>query len=105
MEEKLEELKRRLGEIVDLRTCVELLFWDQTVMMPPGGAAVRAEQLTTLDRIAHERFVDDEIGALLEELRPYEESLPTTRTTRASSASPAATGRRRRRCRPSSPPR
>jgi carboxypeptidase Taq len=76
VEEKLAELRRRLGEIVDLRTCVELLFWDQTVMMPPGGAAIRAEQLTTLDRIAHERFVDDEIGQLLDELRPYEESLP-----------------------------
>ena len=26
-------------------------------------------------RIAHEKFVDDEIGALLERLRPHEESL------------------------------
>jgi carboxypeptidase Taq len=76
VEEKLAELRRRLGEIADLQTCVELLFWDQTVMMPPGGAPVRAHQLTTLDRIAHEKFVDDEIGRMLDELRPYEESLP-----------------------------
>jgi carboxypeptidase Taq len=74
VDEKLAELRTRLAEIHDLQKAVELLFWDQTVMMPPGGAAVRAEQLTTLNRIAHERFVDDEVGRLLEELRPYEES-------------------------------
>jgi carboxypeptidase Taq len=74
--EELEELKTRLAEIHDLQKAVELLFWDQTVMMPPGGAAVRAEQLTTLERIAHAKFVDDDIGRLLEELRPLEESEP-----------------------------
>jgi carboxypeptidase Taq len=76
VEERFAELRRRLGEITDLRTTFELLFWDQTVMMPPAGGAVRAEQLTTLERLSHDLFVSDEIGALLEELRPYEESLP-----------------------------
>jgi carboxypeptidase Taq len=71
----LEELRGRLGEITDLRTVIELMFWDQTVMMPPAGAAVRAEQLTTLERLSHDLFVSDEIGGLLDELRPYEESL------------------------------
>jgi carboxypeptidase Taq len=52
-----------------------MLFWDQTVMMPPGGGAVRGQQLATLDRIQHERFVSDEIGALLDELGDYERSL------------------------------
>jgi carboxypeptidase Taq len=75
VEERYAELRRRLGEIEDLRQTFELLFWDQTVMMPPGGAAVRAEQLTTLERVSHERFVSDEIGSLLEELRPYEDGL------------------------------
>ena len=75
MEERYAELRRRLGEIEDLRQTSELLFWDQTVMMPPGGASVRAEQLATLERLSHELFVRDELGSLLEELRPYEESL------------------------------
>ena len=44
-------------------------------MMPPGGAKTRAEQLATLGRIAHELFIDDDIGRLLDELRPYEEGL------------------------------
>ena len=31
--------------------------------MPPGGHPARAEALATLGRIAHEKFVDDEIGS------------------------------------------
>ncbi len=44
--------------------------------MPPGGAPARARQLATLGRLAHEKFTDPAIGQLLEDLRPYEESLP-----------------------------
>ena len=44
-------------------------------MMPPGGAATRAEGLATLHRLAHELFVRDEIGELLERLRPEEADL------------------------------
>ena len=43
--------------------------------MPPRGGEVRAHHLGTIGKLAHERFVSDEIGTLLEELRPYEESL------------------------------
>ena len=43
--------------------------------MPAGGHAARAESMATLGRIAHERFVDEEVGRLLERLRPLEESL------------------------------
>ncbi len=71
----LAELKLRLAEIHDLRCAQEVLFWDQTVMMPPGGGPVRGAQLTTIDRIAHERFVSPEIGRLLDGLASYEESL------------------------------
>ena len=39
MEERFDELKTRLAEIHDLRRALELLFWDQTVMMPPGRRA------------------------------------------------------------------
>ena len=75
MEQRFEELKTRLAEIHDLRRAQEVLFWDQTVMMPPGGSAVRGHQVTTIDKIAHEKFVSDGVGNLLEELRGYEESL------------------------------
>jgi carboxypeptidase Taq len=76
MEHRLRELRERLNEVSDLGRAARLLGWDQQVMMPRGGAAARAEQLATVGRIAHERFVSPDIGRLLEQLRAYEESLP-----------------------------
>ena len=76
MEEKFLLFKAKLSEIADLNKVAGVLGWDQQVMMPPKGAAARAEQMATIGRIAHENFTSDEMGTLLEELRPYEESLP-----------------------------
>ena len=76
MEPKFIELKTRLTEIHDLNKINQVLSWDQQTLMPPGGAAVRAEQRATLSRLAHEKFTSDEMGRLLDDLRPYEESLP-----------------------------
>ena len=66
------QLAERLAEISDLELAGHILLWDQEVVMPPRGSSIRAEQLATLERIAHERFISDEIGRLLESLRPYE---------------------------------
>jgi carboxypeptidase Taq len=74
MKDRYEELTTKLAEIHDVHMARSILSWDQHTKMPPKGGEVRAEQLGTLDRIAHELFIDDDIGALLEELRPYEES-------------------------------
>ena len=71
-----DELRRRLAEVYDLEKTRELLYWDQVVMMPPRGAAVRAELRSTLGRLSHERLVDDEIGRLLDDLGSLSESLP-----------------------------
>jgi len=76
MLDKLGELKTRLLEVDDLNSSASLLSWDQTTYMPPGGAEARARQLSTLARLAHEKFTDATIGKLLDDLRPYEESLP-----------------------------
>jgi carboxypeptidase Taq len=70
-----EDLKLKLGEVADLQRTVLLLEWDQQVLMPGGAGALRSEELATLERLTHERFASDEIGRLLDELRPYEESL------------------------------
>ena len=75
METALASLKERIGEIHDLDRASSLLGWDQQVKMPPGGAGVRAEQLATLERLAHEALTSDEIGRLLDELAPHEDSL------------------------------
>jgi carboxypeptidase Taq len=44
-----------------------ILGLDQQVNMPPGGALARSEQLATLSKFAHDLFVTDEIGKLIEE--------------------------------------
>jgi carboxypeptidase Taq len=76
MEKKLEELKVRLLEIDDLNSASGVLNWDQSTYMPPAGAASRGRQMATLGRLAHEKMIDPAIGKLLDDLRPYEESLP-----------------------------
>ncbi len=76
MNQHLQELKTRLLEVNDLNSANALLSWDQTTYMPPGGAAARGRQMATLARLAHEKFTDPAFGKLLDELRPYEESLP-----------------------------
>jgi carboxypeptidase Taq len=76
MEQKLENLKTRLLEIDDIRSAAAVLMWDQSTYMPAGGAAARARQNATLGRLAHERFIDPALGRLLDDLQPYEESLP-----------------------------
>jgi carboxypeptidase Taq len=76
MEKKLEELRTRLIEIDDLKSASEVLYWDQTTYMPPGGAAARARQVATLEQLAHEKFTDPALGKLLDALRPLQESLP-----------------------------
>ncbi|HLF27838.1 MAG TPA: carboxypeptidase M32 [Anaerolineae bacterium] len=76
MESKLQELKTRLLEINDFNMANAVLSWDQATYMPTGGAPARARQMATLGRIAHEKFIDPAIGQLLDDLRPYAESLP-----------------------------
>ncbi|HEX7593816.1 MAG TPA: carboxypeptidase M32, partial [Anaerolineae bacterium] len=66
--EKLEELKQRLGQVEDLHHASAVLGWDQQTYMPPRGAAARAQQLATLDKLAHESFTTDVIGDLLSDL-------------------------------------
>ena len=72
----LQDLKIRLAEISDLARAAGVLGWDQRVTMPPRGAEARAEQLASLGRLIHERFVDDEIGRLLDAAEPLVESQP-----------------------------
>jgi len=73
--DNFQELRRKIAEVSDLAHASSILGWDQQVMMPPRGAAGRAEQMATVGRIAHLKFTDPEIGRLLDELAPTFESL------------------------------
>jgi carboxypeptidase Taq len=75
MEKKLQALKARLIEISDLNNAAAVLGWDQATYMPPGGAEARGRQMATLAKLSQEKFIDPAIGKLLDDLRPYEESL------------------------------
>src|SRR4051794_4360213 len=72
-QERFDELRHRLAEVSDLGKTMALLSWDQQVMMPPRGAELRAEQLATIGRIAHEKFTAPEVGRLLDELGGWAE--------------------------------
>jgi carboxypeptidase Taq len=75
MADALERLKERLAQVMDLNKVARLLSWDQQTMMPPAGTGHRADQFSTLQRLSHELFTDPEVGRLLDELRPLEDSL------------------------------
>ncbi|MGH3066197.1 MAG: carboxypeptidase M32 [Gaiellaceae bacterium] len=76
MEQALAELKDRLAKLTDLRRAENVLLWDMTVFMPPGGSSTRAAQLATLQEIIHEHEIDERLGQLLAELEPHAASLP-----------------------------
>jgi carboxypeptidase Taq len=69
----MDELMGRLAEITDLERTAMLLAWDQEVCMPPGAAAEHGELRATVGRLAHERFVDDRVGELLDAAEPRDD--------------------------------
>lgn len=64
--EAITALRAHLATIVDLRNSAAVLGWDQETYMPVRGAAARAEQLGTLTRLAHDRFVSPTTAKLLD---------------------------------------
>jgi carboxypeptidase Taq len=61
----LKPLTSRLLEIQHLSSAASLLSWDQETYMPPGGGQARADQLSTLHQLAHDKLVSPELEALL----------------------------------------
>ncbi|MGZ8692643.1 MAG: carboxypeptidase M32 [Gaiellaceae bacterium] len=64
----LARLKAVLAEIADIYHAEQILEWDSRVAMPHAGAKARADVSSTLARLAHGRFVSDEVGNLLSDL-------------------------------------
>jgi carboxypeptidase Taq len=72
----MERLRELLAEVFDLQHAAAVLNWDQDTYMPAGGVRYRADQMATLRRVAHERFVTDEVGELLEKAEADTADLP-----------------------------
>lgn len=62
----LENLINRLREIQRINSAASVLSWDQETHMPAGGGSARAEQIATLQGIAHRQLVSDETERLLD---------------------------------------
>ena len=76
MTEIVTELRQHLAELTDLRQTLQLLQWDQQTMMPPRGAEPRADEVGTVQRIFHERFVSAQTGRLLDDAEDECSDLP-----------------------------
>lgn len=59
-------LLARVHEIHDLEKATALLSWDRQVIMPEAGDEERVKQISTLRRMAHTMFIDDEFGEQIE---------------------------------------
>jgi carboxypeptidase Taq len=66
MTDRLDDLRKRLRELINLRSASHLLEWDQQTKMPRRGGPARAESIATVEQFAHEQFIDDETGRLLD---------------------------------------
>jgi len=58
-------LETRFARAARVDEAAGWLHWDQSVMMPPGGAEARGEQAATLAEISHEIIAAAETGDLL----------------------------------------
>ena len=63
------ELRRRLREAATLSAVCELLGWDQETMMPRRAAEFRADELSLLSRLVHQRLTDSAVGELIDRCR------------------------------------
>ncbi len=61
----LDNLTSKLREIHHLHDAAAVLSWDQETYMPTESGAIRAEQLATLQTLAHNQFVSPEVESLL----------------------------------------
>src|SRR5438128_25019 len=64
-EQAYEDLLRRMKEIAVLGNTAGVLGWDQEVYMPGANAPYRAEQLSLLAGMCHQKFTDPAVDGLL----------------------------------------
>ena len=63
-----DDYKARMTKIADVRNASGLLQWDQETYLPAKGAGFRGQQISTLTEMAHEMFISNELGDLLNKL-------------------------------------
>src|SRR5690349_2051465 len=77
MNEAYQRLTERFRRIATIGECASMLNWDASAVMPPGGAAVRADQLALLAGLGHQTLTAPEVEADLAEAQasgPWDEA-------------------------------
>src|SRR5687767_1066977 len=63
-----DQLTNHFRETALLHSIAELLEWDERTLMPPAAGKFRAEQVTYLSGMVHQRRTDPRVGEWLDEL-------------------------------------
>ncbi|MBX3171668.1 MAG: carboxypeptidase M32 [Candidatus Eremiobacteraeota bacterium] len=66
MSEAITHFKELCSPIWNLYSVRSLLYWDQQVLMPGGGAAARANQIAALEKVCHGMLTDTHFKSSLE---------------------------------------
>ena len=61
-----QQLETRFSRLGAVEEALAMLGWDSSAMMPAGGAAARAEQMSVLQVICHELVTDPALGELID---------------------------------------
>ncbi len=76
MGQGVDQLKKKMSDIVSLGQVGALLEWDMQTYMPPGGGEARARQLSALGKLKHDLFVSSDTEACLDAAVREASSLP-----------------------------
>ena len=66
--EQLNELLERMNTIMALGAMASLASWDMNTIMPEGAGETRGSQMAVMSGLIHERWVDPQVGKLVQEL-------------------------------------
>lgn len=69
------QLEARFAELHQIGHAQAMLYWDEAVMMPPGGGAARGEALAALAAFAHRALTGPQVGDLLDEAEAGKDQL------------------------------
>lgn len=75
MNKDYQAYKSLLQKIKDIQSAGAVLQWDMETYMPEKGSRYRAQQLATLQGMAHELFCAESTGELLDKLNSQKEAL------------------------------
>lgn len=75
-EKTYDELVDRIKDIHNIGSALEILRWDQQVMMPDAGTFSRSRQFSTLSSLRHDLLTDEKIGKLLNGIKEKKVSEP-----------------------------